>query len=178
MAITNPDGTPYRLRGPNPLVAGTWGDVATCHNFVFPEFTTHAGYSDINDISVEEIKVPIRNTAVDPQYMSRLLKRKEKLGRLGDLPKTLLHCLPMETRRDELYGEEREVYGTQFTFEAVVISMTDVLIQAWTNGVGVPVSSVVFTPSNRRWWKITTSEPRAEGVLVTGIPSDFQPSFS
>lgn len=151
MTIINSDGTPFKLRGPNPIVnqQADWTGKVVLHNFQYED-----------EITVE--------------------KKPEKKASDG-IPKNLFHCLPASIKEytDEFYGDKKTglVYLPAFTFEGIVIKTLDVSFSVWTNSAKISHYSVVFSPEQRRWWKVNDSEEKAGGMIYHCIPSDYQPSF-
>lgn len=152
MTIINNDGTPYKLRGPNPVVKSQndWTERVILHNFQYED-----------EISVSQSK-------------------PEKKASDG-IPKQMFHCLPALIKEyvDEMYGDKKTTltYLSPFTFEGIVVNFTDISFSIWTNNAKIDNFSVIFAPEMRRWWKVNESEDKADGKIYHCVISDFQPSF-
>lgn len=188
MTIKNKDGTAFKLAGPNPLVLNQsfWGGSIRFHNFEWQsiitkentgeeeeEVITH-NFIDLKDITPEEIKVPIKETIPPP-------KKKKVQDPTAGIERVFIHCLPAVVSKtyDALYDETREIvgYGQQFSFEGIIASSSDLALQIWTN-LKIDPRSILFISRERRWWRVDKSEPKAEGSLLTCVPSETHPSFN
>jgi len=190
MAIKNKDGTTFKLQGPNPLVLNQdfWEGKVRFHNFGWETAITKEGaalereeepmpdFIELKDIKTEEIKVQAKEIIPDP-------KRKKKPPDLTEgLPRIPMYCLPaiISETYDALYDETRVSlhYGQQFAFEGIIASFTDMTFQVWSNITDAKPHSIIFVPKDRRWWRIDKAEPKAEGLLLSCVPSETHPSFS
>lgn len=164
MTIKKPDGSIFRLNGPNPITKQQdfWNE-CKLHNFKYSDFVTKEGYTDIQEIAVEEIEIP---------------QKEEQI--LKSIDKVMLHCLPADINEhyDALYGETRTSisYGQQFTFESVIVERADLTFKIWTNAK-ITRGSILFAPKDRDWWKVDNVESQSNGIVVRCIPSETQPSF-
>jgi len=135
MSLKNKDGTPYRLRGPNPVMRGQelWGDYKL-HNFRFKgevvadttELRRHAtDFQAVRDFVTEfdgtkpEPGVVEKRSPIEEQV--REFYEQQPAGQPLERPvvvmpdpqeqepeaKPIFHCLPavVRQRRDDLYGE-------------------------------------------------------------------------
>ena len=192
MALKNKDGTTYQLNKPNPLTDGqVWRDMIfyNCcwEGEVVPDTTARPLMTkkfELPKIAASEIEPLIEPKPIQPELdkseiPERVLKNIVRV-----------YCLParIETEKDELYDEEREVlgYGEKFSFEAIMIERTDFYIKMWTRKI-LPIQSIIY-PSvfvkgeikfgDYRWWKVMEMEEKSGGYLVTSVPSELQPDFS
>jgi hypothetical protein len=112
-----------------------------------------------------------------------IVDKKETPKKLDfEIEKTFVFCLPafFEDRKDELYGDSYKSlkYGTPFSMEAVIISQNDLCLEIWTNLDGIEKGSIFYPKTGfKRWWKVQEKKPKAQGWVLTMIPSDFHPSF-
>ncbi len=93
------------------------------------------------------------------------------------------YCLPATEKenKDSLYGERiiRLVYGEKFTLQVEIrTAWNDLFIKLWTNSVKeISANSILFIPSERRWWKVMNTALSGEGIEMQCILSDLTPSF-
>ena len=95
--------------------------------------------------------------------------------------KTICYCAPAveEIHEDDLYGEsyKRIIYEKKFTFEAIVVSMSDFELKLWTIKE-IPSNSIVYPKDrSKRWWKVEKCESKTGGFLIQGFISDVNPDF-
>lgn len=99
------------------------------------------------------------------------------------------YCQPavMRDRRDGVYGNKYQTiqYKEPFSFEVVIVEEDDLYIQVWTTR-DIGAGSILYPrkssdeegkADSARWWRVQEREPRSGGWLLTGYPSDYQPSF-
>lgn len=172
--IKNKDGTLFRISRPNPMLSNQdlWEDGSKfiLHNFNVKEEVVD--YPRIEDIEPIEIKVPIKETPIPGM---KLKPRKEDIG--------LAYCMPsiISMNVDRIYGESRPTisYGPQFKFEIVVKAREDLSIQLWTNLLDkIERQSIIYIPSQRRWWSVQQIVTVEDGILLNCVPSSTQPSFA
>lgn len=98
-----------------------------------------------------------------------------------EIEKTFIYCLPaqIKEKKDKLYGDVFKTiqYENPTSFEAVVLSQSDLNIEMWSD-VFFNKETILY-PKNgdKRWWKISEVVPKLGGWIITGIPSQDQPSF-
>jgi len=180
MVIKKKDGSVYRLSGPNPIMKNQsfWeADKSIVHNFNPVEIITKIEQNEeLQNIEPEEIHVSIKE--VEPSQLPSNIKKRIVPT---EVVKKMVHCLPafIKEFHDPLYGESRSTlsYGNKFTMEVVVASQSDLNIVLWTNSIEVGKGSIIYIPENKRWWKVTDETKRNEGVMISCLPSDIQPSF-
>lgn len=165
MAIKNRDGTVYQVQRPNPIMMtqSLWSkdETAIMHN----KFGKKVRLSKPQEVIKEEKKVAEKKVKEpEPDY-------------------TDIWCLPAfyEVKEDPLYGTSHSVikYGAKFQFKGIVLNSEDLFITLIYKDE-IPDGSVLF-PRNkdRRWWRVAKSEKLGDGnYVITGLPSDYQPSFS
>jgi hypothetical protein len=192
MPIKKKDGSYFRLSQPNPVMLkqDLWGqEKLILHNFRFNEVVSYQytnmddnepepTYVDLEDISLEEISVPIRETPI-----IELPKKKEK--KQSSIKKediSFFYCMPAVITEtfDPLYGETKSSisYGSQFTFEGVMVLSSDLACQVWTNLTKIERGSILYVPSERRWWSVDRVTYRDGGLLMDCSPSGLQPAFT
>jgi len=207
MPITNKDGTPYRLKGPNKLTIDqvVWGpeDKLVLHNCRW-----RVEQSTQPEEAVVPIKTPIKikPMVIKPKEEPVIIQQEPapveaELANpvVAEEPKpkyrvntqniVIFHCQPVVLRetKDDLYGDKykRVERGKKFTFEGIIVDNIDIAMTFWTN-LQIPKDSVVYPARYRtgkkynefRWWKVVDSQPKANGVLYKTIPSDYTPDFS
>lgn len=101
----------------------------------------------------------------------------------SNLQRAFVYCLPatMTQKVDELYGDKYTTikYQRAFSFEAVMVKNTDLVFQLWTTVDKITRGSVLYPKlGEKRWWRAEDIVPKSGGFLVTGVPSDHQPSFT
>jgi hypothetical protein len=185
MAIKNPDGTIYKLHGPNPAMKtqNLWDNEFIIHNMKFQGevYSTNEPVplpiplpqkdSFIAELSIPEPKPEIKPVLPEPKKEPELIKIH-------------VYCLPatIRERKDVLYGEKYQTiqYGSPFLFEAIPITDEDLFMQVWTNvEAATSVGSVLYPKqSKKRWWKISERTEKNNGWLLTCIPSEHMPSFT
>lgn len=162
------DGSPFTLHNFNQ-------EEVILHNFEEPKPEPQPApkkkkYQPLEEITPQEIKVPIKEMTVAPEHKVR--KKPKSV--------TLLYCLPANTvdTHDPLYNENRisVSYGAQFTFEAVVTGSTDLSLQIWTTKE-MNRNSIIYQPVTRRWWKVEEVVQKTDGFVIDCTPSAIQPSF-
>lgn len=180
MPIYNKDGTEFKLSGPNPIMKNQdlWGEF-TIHNMDFLsktfKFQTKTPPPPVNLVVKESFLEALdaaKNEIVEPPP-----KPKEE----NILEKTFIYCLPAEIkqRSDSLYGDVYQTiqYGNPTSFEGVIISQSDIILEIWTDA-NFDKGSILYPKTNsKRWWRVQEKKPKASGWLLASIPSDFQPSF-
>ncbi len=200
MAIKNKDGSIFSLNKPNPLTEGQiWRDMVFYNCYwkgeVVPDLTTKPPPKRFADLP--KINITTELDAPEPIAPTLTLEKSEtyELNK-KEIPEKVLknivrvHCLParIETEKDELYDEEREVltYGEKFSFEAIMIERTDFFIKLWTQTI-LTKQSIIYPSAfvkgdikfgDYRWWKVMEIEEKSGGYIATSIPSELQPDFS
>lgn len=182
MPIKNIDGSIYRLNSPNPVMSNqdfwnngskfilhnfNYSDEVILHNFEEPEVKPK--FQSLEDIEVQEIEVPIKETPI----AKKPRKRKNII---------MIYCMPaiINETYDSLYDENRVSvsYGQQFTLEAIVTKLSDIQINLWTTTEKAVRGSIIYMPENLRWWKVDKLSNKDEGYVLECIPSNLQPSFA
>jgi len=197
MGLKNKDGTPYRLRGPNPMMRGQefWGEYKL-HNFQFKgevvadttEVRRHSSdFQGVRDF-VGELEATKPQEAVEEQVpiFERPVVVFPDPQEQQPEAKPVFHCLPAVVRqhRDALYGDSYSTikYEAPFTFEAYIVDQTDMVLQFWTSGPAadkVTKGSVIYPKiMEKRWWRVRSKVEKAGGWLFESVPSEYQPSFS
>lgn len=194
MAIKKKDGRTYRLRGPNPIMTNQsfWEDEkVVVHDLDPKEVITKEGYEaqeekpvekyvpppdkyeSLEDIPVEEIKVPVIEISPPPEVKKRVVP--------ADVEKEIVYVLPATIKEsyDALYGESRSqiTYGNKFTMEVVIANQTDLQLALWTNSTRANLESIVYVPKDKRWWKIADAYDKKDGHIMICVPSAIHPSF-
>ncbi len=212
--LKNKDGTVYKLRTPNYLAKEQimWGknEPLTMHNFdkwldnqslsiqeksvvpepiIIPKEEVSSPLSEkdllASEKQVEEVMPALANTSVPqepPKIEQKSIKIKEKNI-------CIMHCLPaiIEEHKDELYDEVKRTmrYGEKFTFEAVVIQRSDLVMSFWTN-IKLEERTIIYPKVYKdgtkfgdfRWWQISSMQEKSQGYLYETIVADYQPDFS
>jgi hypothetical protein len=177
MPLKNKDGTVYKLKGPNPLMESQklWTDY-TAHNL---KFTKEIVASEIPKTKIIEKKddfiseLEATKPVVTPPP-SPIIPEKA-------IETTYIHCFPAIVKESvhPIYGETYKTiqYIEPFSFEGVIINQQDLFIEVWTTAE-ITENSVLY-PKNesKRWWKVQKKMEKAQGWLLTGIPSDIKPVF-
>lgn len=110
-----------------------------------------------------------------------LEKTNNSISNNFEIQKTIIHCLPatVSKKEDYLYGDIKKIikYGEKFIFDGVLLEITDFQISFWTN-IQLNNESVIYPKnSDKRWWKIIGSEPKFNGNIYFGKPSNVTPNF-
>lgn len=126
---------------------------------------------------IEKQSVEISN-----ERKSVVREDKVHVEQKNSIEKTFIHCLPatIRDRVDNLYGDSYKTiqYGQPTSFEGVILQQQDLMIQIWTD-IEISKGSVLYPKINSKsWWRVQKSEPMKGGWLLTGIISDYQPSFT
>lgn len=160
MVIKKKDGSIYKLQGPSPIMKNQdfWDDGS--------QFKLH----NFNDMPLQDI--PVEEIIVHPKPAPK--KKEETL---------LIYCMPSKNIeiQDDLYGEKRikSGYGPQFTFQAKINAISDLLLELWSNvDALVEKDSILYIPSQRRWWKVENKNFTDNGFILYCTPSLVQPSFA
>jgi len=97
-----------------------------------------------------------------------------------DADRVACWCLPGEFRGhfDNLYGETRKnvTWGEKFMFEGIIVDMTEMNFQLWTQ-VHIKPPSIIFVRPHKRWWRVNAAQVQDNGFLMTCLPSDSRPRF-
>lgn len=127
------------------------------------------------EIQKQESKVYERKTEVheDKQRIEENIK--------SEIEKVFIYLLPanIRTKRDDLYGDivKTVEYGKPTSFEAVELEQQDFYFKIWTD-IDISLGSILYPKTNfKRWWKVKDKEKKADGWILTSMPSDYQPSF-
>ena len=145
----------FKLTGPNPLVKNQshWLDGFTLHNF-------DPGPKPPDEKIVTE--PPAEITPEVPATVEQPVNT-EKIWVLPAVQKEII---------DELYQEKRISwgFGEKFQSTAEILGETDL---ATILKIELPVKSIVFIPSQKRWWVVNRV---ADGASECS-PSQSHPSF-
>ena len=141
---------------------------------------------DVEEIEAEEkVKVKaIEEEEVEREISKKLVKEeiKEEIKEETSVKKTLIYCLPAKTKfhEDILYGEVKKIitYDKKFKFEAVILNITDISMDVWTNAVVIEKESILY-PQNfdKRWWKVNNISSKFDGKILSCVLSSITPSF-
>lgn len=202
MAIKNKDGTPYRLASPNPVMKTQvlWGsEKFILHNMKWSgeiyqdtiksekPTRTQSFLSDLEETKVIEtpVKIEPKEESTSTVYEAKVEVHEDKKRieeeEKSEIEKIFIHLLPAtyKTKVDDLYGDVKKTvyYGQPTSFEAVEIEMQDFYFKIWTE-LDIGIGSILYPKTNyKRWWKVQSKEKKANGWLITCMPSDHQPSF-
>ncbi len=198
MTIYNKDGTPFRLKGPNPLmkeqeITNDWHLV---HNFRANEEIVN--YRPGKKPTKKVIKAP--EPEPEPPKVEPVVEVKPEPMPVIEEPEvevedevtppepvkeeprgSMCWCLPATVKQyiDPLYGETKVklAYGDKFKIEVVPVQVGDINYSVWTTAM-VPTNSILYMPQDRRWWRVlkTTLQDNG-GFIVTCMPSTEKPSF-
>lgn len=146
------------------------------------------------NIKTEELNTNNENKEIDLNQNNTFVENKEqelpdtksdkKTSNQENNPevdKVIIHCLPanITVKHDNLYGDVKKLikYGEKFTFDAVLLESEDFQIAFWTN-LKLTNESIIYPKnSDKRWWKIKNSEPKFNGFVYYGSPSNTTPNF-
>lgn len=203
MTLRNKDGSLYTLAKPNPVMKTQeiwegyqvhnmqWdGETAKDTNQTAPvasDFDVKDTFLSALDKAKAEIKVseskvetqPIeRKPVVQPDLQREELRASTDNG----IEKTFIYCLPaiLRTKKDDLYGDSYTTvqYGIPISFEGVILNQQDLFIEIWTDADQINTGSVLFPKQGyKRWWRVQDKVEKKGGWVLSGTPSDHQPSF-
>jgi len=202
MALKNKDGTPYRLASPNPVMKTQvlWGNEKfILHNMKWSGETyqdtmkaektekPQSFLSELEESKVIEtpVKVQSKEERTSNIYEAKVEVHEDKQRieeeTKPEIEKIFIHLLPatIKTKIDDLYGDVKKTvfYGQPTSFEAVEIEHQDFYFKIWTE-IDIGIGSILYPKTNnKRWWKVKSKEQKANGWLITSMPSDYQPSF-
>jgi hypothetical protein len=186
--IKNSDGSPYKIRKPNPLMLQQEIEeqpIEVIHNFspeeivlqskgkkkITTAFPATIGVMEPHPQIQEQIKA---NELVEEEYIPEVKEEIESDNKVN------CWCLPADWKDfyDPLYEETRKnlVYGNKFMFEGIVLNADETDYQMWMKAKIKP-SSIVFVSPNRRWWKVIKVTESEDGFIVNCMPSLERPSF-
>lgn len=177
MPIKNKDGTLFRLEKPNPVVTAQslWNEDENpiiTHNFTFSDKITYSIYVE------EEEEEELDFTIPQPKETTYVPPKPKKLKTESLMIPA--YCLPanISVFTDPLYGQTKTkiLYGDQFTFDVIFIARNDLSVQLWSK-TPVTIGSIIFIPSDSRWWKVQGTEPGNDGIMIMAGPSELTPSF-
>ncbi len=190
MVIKNKDGSEYKLSKPNPHMKNQllW-DSFELHNMNFENIKglIKKNKVEIKEIEVEEveeteeIEVEEKVKAEVKEVKVEEVKVEEEKEEIS-VKKTLIYCLParIKVHEDILYGEIKKIitYDKKFKFEAVILNITDIGMDIWTNAVVIEKESILY-PQNfdKRWWKVNSISSKFDGKILSCVLSSMTPSF-
>lgn len=197
MSLKNLDGTPYKLKGSNPLMKNQrrWDEFILFNmNDANVEIVLDVKrknklkprHTDFIEPKVNTIIVEAPLIEPDPIIVAPMTSQSEESSyELNDYLnncKTIFICLPskIETVRDDLYGNTNKIsYGEKFTFEAFLLKEEDFYIEFWSNKL-ISQHSIVYPKNkNKRWWEVTNYiEEKDGGFLQKAMISDYNPNLS
>lgn len=156
-----------------------------------PKTTVIGGSDFIDDINseidieqplekIEEVEVEIEvaeeqvNLHID-ENMARLIKTRG----------AEFYCAPsigVKEHVDDLYGDSYTTikYGDAFLFDAVLIDESDFQLQFWCVK-NIKTKSIIYKKKRQggeRWWRVSESENKTGGFLVSCVISDSNPDFT
>lgn len=205
MAIKDKDGTPYRLRGPNPLMnhqqdwdkskiryinMGHWKSEVVDggkENVITipkakpePKAMPVTARQFLEELRAEPEPEPVPEPTKEPE-----VPVDDELQRLFQTKGIKYFCAPaigMKTHMDSLYGDAYQTvqYGDKHLFDALVIDQTDLELTFWCIRP-ITENSIVFRKireGGERWWRVRSVEEKTGGYLASAIPSDVSPDFS
>jgi len=187
MVIKNKDGSEYKLSKPNPHMKNQllW-DSFELHNMNFETIKEliKKNKVKIKEIEVEEIEEEEEVEEVKIKAIEEEVKEevKEEIKEEISVKKTLIYCLParIKIHEDILYGEVKKIitYDKKFKFEAVILNITDIGMDIWTNAVVIEKESILY-PQNfdKRWWKVNNISSKFDGKILSCVLSSITPSF-
>lgn len=198
MALKNKDGSVYKLQKPNPVMKeqSLWANEKfILHNMKWVGEVAE----DKTEINPIQSDLVIQDNFVDELAESKPEEKKEEPvferkvvtapdvrkieeEKHPEIQKIFVHCLPaiIRTKTDDLYGETYQTiqYEKPTSFEAVVLTETDLNYEIWTDTDSIGLGSVLFPKTgNKRWWRVKSKNQKANGWVLICILSDFQPSF-
>jgi len=190
MVIKNKDGSEYKLSKPNPHMKNQllW-DSFELHNMNFENIKElikknkveikEIEVEEAEEIEVEEEEVKAEEVKVQEVKVQEVkVEEKEEIS----VKKTLIYCLParIKVHEDILYGEIKKIitYDKKFKFEAVILNITDIGMDIWTNAVVIEKESILY-PQNfdKRWWKVNSISSKFDGKILSCVLSSMTPSF-
>jgi hypothetical protein len=192
MAIKNPDGSVYKLKGPNPLMKTQklWENCVLFNmNLNNVEVVPDRKKKSVKSKPVQQDKIPepvlevqqveVKNIEIElPEIELPKIELSDTLSE----HKVELICLPVKIERivDELYNTvtNQLSYGSSFVFEAFVTLEEDLFIEFWSTKL-IEKHSIVY-PRNvkKRWWDVSEIEVKSGGYLHKAYISDYNPDFS
>lgn len=187
MVIKNKDGSEYKLSKPNPHMKNQllW-DSFELHNMNFETIKEliKKNKVEIKEIVVEEAEEEEEVEEVKIKAIEEEVKEvvKEEIKEEISVKKTLIYCLParIKIHEDILYGEVKKIitYDKKFKFEAVILNITDIGMDIWTNAVVIEKESILY-PQNfdKRWWKVNNISSKFDGKILSCVLSSITPSF-
>jgi hypothetical protein len=200
MPIKNPDGSIYKLHGPNKLMEGQdhWEkSKLTLHNFdwkpvVFDD-PAHPGrpapipmgppptLEEIPQEPEEEVPEAVEAPPEPPE--PTMVYHKPKAHE-SDFVGLGCHCLPatLDAEYDALYGSRKKTiqYGVPFITKIMPIMLGDVLAAFDTDDDRVTTGSILYPKTyEKRWWRVSSVGEHKIGVFTLYCEiSDQQPYFS
>jgi hypothetical protein len=189
MVIKNKDGSEYKLSKPNPHMKNQllW-DSFELHNMNFENIKE---LIKKNKVEIKKTEVLIEETEEEKEKeeaIVEVVKKEEiveeviKKEEESSVKKTLIYCLPAKIKfhEDILYGEVKKTvtYDKKFKFEAIIINITDVSMDIWTNAIMIEKESILY-PQNfdKRWWKVNNISSKFDGNILSCVLSSINPSF-
>lgn len=187
MVIRNKDGSEYKLNKPNPHMKNQllW-DHFELHNMNFEDIKGLIKKKEISQPKIEVKKEEIKEQEIIKEYPKEKEEQKqetkEETKEETNVKKTLVFCLPAKSKiyEDVLYGEIKKsiTYEKKFKFEAVILNISDVSMELWTNAINIEKESILY-PQNfeKRWWKVNIISKKFDGIILSCVLSTMTPSF-
>lgn len=172
--IRKQDGTPYRLRGPNPLLRDQeiWDEVIL-HNMTHEEVAYHAKAVRLHQPSRRIVNQEIQITETEPGRIELPPQHPDTI---------FCHVLPFVAKVtvDEVTSERiiRPGFGETITMQVKpLVRDPNELMAVFLTAESVEAGSIVYVPVERRWWKVTRASQREDGFELACVVSDQTPSF-
>jgi len=175
--ITNNDGSPYRLRGPNPIMTGQviWSGAITHNLDEYEEISYIPRSWRFKEIKNEEKKEEhlVVNEVSAPTTVTLELDSPDKM-------KCWVLPTEIKTSIDPLYGQEsiRMVWGKKFSMEIAFEQIGDIFSVFWTNAIkSITAGSIIYV--EMRHWKVDSfsKSENGDGILINCSITDQTPSF-
>lgn len=171
MTIKKKDGTPYKLKGINPLMKDQdhWDNTEWKVHYVEPE-----------EIIIKDPKRIAPEGFMEEDPLPAIVG----VGVISN--KEIIYCLPsiLITEEDPVYGQkiQKPGWGDKFSFEAIRLEYTGFTITFFARMPQEYMDklnrgSIILVFKQREWWKVNETELFEDGIKIYCVPSELKPSF-
>jgi hypothetical protein len=176
MTLKKSDGTEFKLKTPNPLMLkqDEWSNDVILHNMTFEERTYIPRIIKIKEVKLQEVPKEEKIETIEVtekivETVEKVEESKKEENIFDNSGKLFCFVLPAEikTATDSLYGEKikRIVYGNKFTMEIEKRNQDTFSCVFWTNARPLEKSSIMYIPTDKQWWKVSSCQKIENGFL-------------
>jgi hypothetical protein len=180
MTIKNKDGSTYQHYMATPKLMemqNIWNEKVFLHNkfgirHIEPNNEEYLDEREVFEMPKPE---PVKEEVVEPvkeeiKVVETIKQPKPKYVNESIVDVLCLPCVGIKEGVPE--------YGNQLTFKAKLLRTEDLFVQILCKE-NVPPQSIIYPQINmKRWWRVTGAVEKSGFYIVSGMITDYQPSFS